>query len=99
MKQPEIKYEVHTLRFPFAYVIFGKVFQMPCEVLFEFSENEDGEMRLVVKSLTGKSEDGTDYDLIYLTDDDDSLYSTFIVTCIVNNKQYWNYSGEQEWWE
>jgi hypothetical protein len=100
LKQPEIKYETHSLRFPYTTIIFGRSFQMPCEVLFEYAENEDGEMRLIVKSLTGKSEDGMEYDLSYLTDDDDMPYSDFIVACIIRNKQYWNYNAEnQEWWE
>lgn len=100
MKQPEIKHELYTLRFPFAHVIFGRPFQMPCEVLFEYSENTAGEMRLVVKSITGKSENGTEYDLIYLTEDDTSEYAEFIVACIVSNKQFWNYNAENgEWWE
>lgn len=99
MKQPEVKYETYSFRFPFAHVIFGKVFQMPCEVLFEYSENDKGEMRLEVKSLTGRSESGVEYDMLYLTDDDDSEYAEFIVACITQNKHYWNHSGEEEWWE
>lgn len=101
MKQPEIKYETHTLRFPFAQTIFGKTFEMPCEILFEYAENEEGEMRLKVSSLTGTSEDGTTYDLMYLTDDDDSMYSQFIVACVVSNKRYWDFEseGNEEWWE
>lgn len=100
MKQPEIKYETHTLRFPFANVIFGRTFQMPCDVLFEYSENEEG-FRVNITSLTGTTEDGTEYDLLYLTEDDESLYAEFIVACILSNKQYWNFdnTGEKEWWE
>jgi hypothetical protein len=101
MKQPDVKYETHTLRFPFAQMIFGRAFEMPCEMLFEYSENEDGGIRLKVTSLTGRSEDGTEYDLMYLTDDDDSMYSQFIVACVVSNKHYWDYEseGDEEWWE
>lgn len=100
MKQPELKYETHTFRFPYATVIFGKVFQMPCAVLFEYAETEEGEMRLKVKSMTGMSDDGLEYDLIYLTDDEDSLYSEFIVACILENKQHWDFTGDtKEWWE
>jgi hypothetical protein len=100
LKQPEIRYETHTLRFPFANVIFGRVFQIPCDVLFEYSESEEG-FRVNITSLTGKAEDGTEYDLLYLTEDDDSLYSEFIVGCILDNKSYWNYESPdgKDWWE
>ncbi len=98
--KPEIKYETHTFRFPYATVIFGKVFQVPCEVLFEYCETEEGGIRLKVESLTGMSEDGTKYDMKFLTDDEDSAYSEFIVACIIANKQHWDFiSGEKEWWE
>jgi hypothetical protein len=101
MKQPEVMYKIHSLRFPFAQVIFGKVFQMPCEMLFDFAENEEGGLRLKVLSLTGMSEDGTEYDLMYLTEDDDSMYSQFIVAAVISNQQYWDYEseGDEEWWE
>lgn len=99
MKQPEIKFNTHSLRFPYAHVIFGKVFEMPCDVLFEYSESE-GQYRIKVTSLVGTADDGTVFDLKYLTDDDDSMYSEFIVSCILGNKSRWDFdSGEKEWWE
>ena len=99
MQQPVIKYNTHTFRFPFANVIFGRVFEIPCTVLFEYADAEEG-FRVNIKSLTGTAEDGTEYDLLYLTEDDDAMYSQFIVACIYENKRYWDFEKEnEEWWE
>ncbi len=99
MKAPEVKYTTHTFRFPYAHVIFGRTFEMPCSVVFEYADIEDGNFRIKISSLTGTA-DGTEYDLLYLTEDDESLYASFILACIVGNKQYWNYDNEtQDWWE
>lgn len=98
-KSPKINYETHTLRFPYANVIFGRVFEMPCTVVFEHSESED-QFRINIKSLVGTGEDGTIYDLMYLTEEEESQYAEFIIACIVNNKQKWDLElGEKEWWE
>jgi hypothetical protein len=74
---------------------------MPCDVVFEYAETEDDNFRIKVKSLTGTSEDGTTYDLLYLTEDEDSMYSMFIIACVIENKQYWDHKlkGDKEWWE
>lgn len=101
-KQPELVYEKHLLRFPMTHVIFGKSFQMLCEVLFEYTETDDGNFRIKVNSLTGVVSDGTAYDIMYLTEDEDSMYASFILVCIHKNKAQWNLKpdgGEREWWE
>ena len=102
MQQPELVYETYNLRFPYAQVIFGRTFQMICEVLFEYAEGEDGNFRIKIKSLTGTTEDGTSYDLMYLTEDEESMYANFILVCVHMNKEHWNFNpdkGELEWWE
>jgi hypothetical protein len=100
MRAPEIQYETHTMRFPFTQILFGKSFEMPCEVVFEYTETDDKNFRIKVKSLIGTTEEGLTYDLMYLTEDEDSMYSEFIITGIIRNKPQWGVgpTGGVEWW-
>ncbi len=99
MKAPEVTYDTFGFRFPYAQVFFGRSFPMVCEAMLQYSEAEDGNIRIKVTSLTGKGCDGNVYDLLYLTDDEDSMYAHFLIGCILRNKDYWNYEGDTEWWE
>lgn len=100
MKQPDIVYEQHTMRFPFSYLIFGKNFEMTCNVAFGYTEGGDGDYRVKVESITGTTtEDEVEYDMTYLTEDMDSMYAGFIIACIIQNKKYWDFETvDKEWW-
>lgn len=89
--------DTFSLAIPYAFLVFGKTFEMPLECVFGYSGDLKTNHTLELKSLTGTGSDDLAYDMMYLVEDDESDLTRFIISCILNNNSNWN--GESTWWE
>ena len=97
-KEPELEFETHTLSIPYATIIFGKVYNMPLECVFEYAGDLKKDTHLIeVVSLTGKDDAGMDYDMSFLVEEAESLWTADILAAILKNHSQWD--GDAAWWE
>jgi len=97
-KEPDIKLETHNMGIPYGFILFGKTFEMPLECIFGYSGDMKTNHVLEIISLTGTDSDGLVYDMMYLVEDDESLLTKHIISCVLNNSAVWDKEMEVGFW-
>lgn len=101
MKSTEDFMKLHTLIFPYAIVVFGRTYNMPCTVNFSYHEDPDGDIKLSIKQLTAQDHTGSVYDMMSLVEEPESEIASDILEAIVYNQAKWDWEPEGDelvWW-
>ena len=102
-QKPEVLMKRHTLLFPYAIVVFGLSFPMPCTADFQVSEDNGGNVKIKINSLTATDDNGIVYDMEHVVADELGELSSFVITSIIVNRKYWDWVPEEgsetiHWW-
>jgi len=93
---PNYDLEPHTIRMPYSSLVFGRNFEIPLECVFGYSGDLKSTHAIEIKSITSKGDNGLNYDMMYLVEEDEGELTKHIITCILNNHKNWD-TGE-DWW-
>jgi hypothetical protein len=97
-KEPNVKLDVHNVLIPYCFIVFGRTFEMPLTCVFGYTGDLKTNHALEIISLAGADADGLEYDMLYLVEDEGSLLTRHVISCILNNHANWSDGDVAKWW-